>query len=269
MQRNAGLETSAASWPEIVEKIRARTPARLLLGRAGASYTTAAQLQLREDHAAARDAVMQELNLETHLGADFVNRWKLFEVATQARSKTEYLARPDLGRRLSDAARSSVAERCPAGADIQIVIGDGLSVSAVGSQVPTLMPLLDAGAYRRGWKTGQPFVVRYCRVGAMNDIGDMLAPKVLVMLIGERPGMATANSLSAYLAFRPRSGHTDADRNLVSNIHARGLSPEAAAGRILNLAAQMLSASTSGAHLKESAKLFSPENKSSTEAQRQ
>lgn len=244
-----------ADWPELVEKIRALTPARLLVGRVGASYSTATQLQLREDHAAARDAVMDELDLERHLGGQLVQDWKLFEVATAAASKTQYLARPDLGRRLSEQARGSIGQRCPAGADLQIVIGDGLSVSAVAAQVPPLLPLLDAGARQRGWRWGQPFVVRYCRVGVMNDIGELLAPKALVLLIGERPGLATAESLSAYMAYRPRAGHTDADRNLISNIHLRGVGPENAALRILNLAAQMMAGAISGAQLKEALSL--------------
>lgn len=208
---------------------------------------TATQLKLREDHAAARDAVVHELDLEQHLGRQFVERWKLFEVSTQATSKTQYLARPDLGRRLSDEARSVIVQRCPVNADLQIIVGDGLSVSAVAAQVPRLLPLLDEEARQRGWLLGNPFVV-----GVMNDVGDLLAPKALVLLIGERPGMATAESLSAYMAYRPHAGHTDADRNLISNIHARGVPPESAAVRILSLAARMMNAATSGAQLKES-----------------
>ena len=130
--------------------------------------------------------------------------------------------RPDLGRRLSAPARAEIASRRAAGADLQVVIGDGLSVAAVVRQVPALLPLLHAGAERRGWRFGRPFAVRYCRVGVLNDIGELLAPVVLVLLIGERPGLLTAESLSAYMAYRPRSGHTDAERNLISNIHARG-----------------------------------------------
>ena len=106
-------------------------------------------------------------------------------------------------------------------------------------QVPALLPLLVGGATRRGWRFGQPFVVRYCRVGVLNDIGDLLDPAVVVLLIGERPGLATAESLSAYLAYRPRPGHTDAQRNLISNIHARGVLAADAARRILPLAEQM------------------------------
>ena len=239
-------------WPELVRKIRARTPARLLNGRAGFSYTTATQLQLREDHAAARDAVAIELDLEAHLGPEFVRDGRLFQVSTQAGSKAEYLLRPDLGRAFDQAARATIRRECPRECDLQIVIGDGLSVTAVAAQVPPLLPLLDRGVEERGWKLGRTFVVRHCRVGMMNEVGELLSPKVVVLLIGERPGLATAESLSAYMAFRPQATHTDADRNLISNIHARGVPPDAAAARILNLAQQMMESGKSGTALKES-----------------
>jgi len=131
------------------------------------------------------------------------------------------------------------------------VIGDGLSVTAVTTQVPPLLPLIVEQARQRGWKIGQSFVVHYCRVGVMNEIGELLRPKVVLLLIGERPGLATAESLSAYMAFRPYSGHSDANRNLISNIHARGVSVEAAATRIVNLAAEMMRMELSGVEVKE------------------
>jgi len=242
---------AAADLPEIVRRIRARTPARILTGRAGAAYRTGTQLELREAHAAARDAVRAELELEAALGAEFISHWRLFEVGTEARSKEEFLLEPERGRHFSEPARLEISKRCPSRADLQIAIGDGLSVTAVAAQVPALLPLLAAGARERGWTVGQPFVIRHCRVGALNDIGDLLAPNVAVLLIGERPGLATAESLSAYMAYRPRSGHIDADRNLVSNIHARGLSAPAAAARILNLATQMMKLQTSGCAVRE------------------
>lgn len=244
---NSGLSI----WPDLIEKIRARTPARVLADRTGAAYRTATQLQLRQDHAAARDAVRAEFELKKDLSADFVERWKLFVVSTMAASKEEYLRRPDLGRRLDEIARSQLAERCPSNADLQIVIGDGLSVTAVSSQVPPLLPLLAEQAQLRRWTLGQPFTVNYCRVGIMNDVGELLQPKVLVLLIGERPGLATAESLSAYMAYQPRAGHNDSNRNLISNIHARGVSTEAAASRIINLAEQMRQRQTSGVEIKE------------------
>ena len=98
---------------------------------------------------------------------------------------------------------------------------------------------------------GRPFLVRYCRVGVLNDVGDLLSPSVVVLLIGERPGLATAESLSAYMAFHPRSGHTDADRNLISNIHSRGVGIEVAAARILNLASRMMAKQLSGTRIRE------------------
>jgi len=243
-------EKQPLAWPELIEKIRARTPARILVDRAGPAYLTPTQLELRQAHAAARDAVRAELNLLRDLGEGFVKQWKLFEIATLANSKDEYLLRPDLGRRLNDAARDSLA-RCPANADLQVVIGDGLSVTAVSTQVPELLPRIFERAQERSWKLGQPFVVRHCRVAIINEIGELLDPKIVVLLIGERPGLATAESLSAYMAYCPRQGHSDAQRNLISNIHSRGVSIEAAAGRIINLAEQMMKMKTSGVQVKE------------------
>jgi ethanolamine ammonia-lyase small subunit len=241
----------ASDLPESLQKIRARTPARILMGRAGVAYRTNVQLELREAHAAARDAVRAELNLASVFGEPFLRHWKLFEVRTRAAGKDEYLLRPDLGRHFDESSRTKIQENCPRGVDLQIVIGDGLSVPALRRQVPSLLPLLFAGAESSGWKVGATFVIRYCRVGILNEIGELLDPRVVVLLIGERPGLATAESLSAYMAFRPRENHTDADRNLISNIHARGLTPDRAAARILNLAAQMMRVEASGCGVKE------------------
>jgi ethanolamine ammonia-lyase small subunit len=244
-------ESLSLDWPEIVMKIRARTPARLIVGRSGAAYRTGTQLELRAAHANARDAVRAELELEKQLGADFVQRWGLFEVCSRAKSKDEFLLRPPRGRSFSEASRSELLKLCSLENDLQIAIGDGLSVAAVSAQVPRLLPLLYQGASARGWTVGQTFVIRHCRVGILNEIGDVLTPTVAILLIGERPGLATAESLSAYLAYRPLRAHTDANRNLISNIHGRGVTTHAAAGRIMNLAAQMMKAKTSGSQLRE------------------
>jgi ethanolamine ammonia-lyase small subunit len=251
MARDGDRTLAPADLPEIVRKIRARTPARILAGRAGAAYRTETQLELREAHAAARDAVRAELNLARAFGAEILERSKLIELFTQAQTKDEYLLRPDRGRQLNDVSRSKLRAEGTRDAQFQIAIGDGLSVPAVAAQVPGLLPLLVEGAFERGWTLGRPIAIHRCRVGILNEIGDVLAPRVAVLLIGERPGLATAESLSAYMAFRPRAGHTDADRNLVSNIHARGLSAAEAANRILNLAAQMTRAGLSGFQLRE------------------
>jgi ethanolamine ammonia-lyase small subunit len=236
---------------EALAALRARTPARLVVGRAGAAYRTATQLDLREDHAIAVDAVHAELDLARDFGQGFIDRTGLFEVITQAADKLQYLQRPELGRKLSQASEAALLDKCPRGVDLQVAIGDGLSAAAVAAQVPALLPLLETGVKTRRWTFGLPFAIRYCRVGVLNDIGAVLDPQVVALLIGERPGLGTAESLSAYLAFRPRPGHTDAQRNLVSNIHARGMSSEMAAHRILALADTMRQMQTSGIAIKE------------------
>ena len=231
---------------------RAATPARVLTGRAGSSYRSQTLLGLRLDHAAARDAVRAEIDLERDLGAEFVHQWSILELGTTAGDKDHYLRDPEAGRRLSDSTRETLRSACPSHADLQIVIGDGLSAAAVVAQVPVLLPPLAEGAASRGWTLGRPLFLRHCRVGVINDVGLVLQPTVVVLLIGERPGLAAADSLSAYMAYRPRPGHTDADRNLISNIHTRGLDPPSAAHRILALAATLRASSLSGTAVKES-----------------
>lgn len=241
----------ADSLPAILDKVRTRTPARLLAGRSGGSYRTSMQLELRAAHAAARDAVRTDLDLKEHVGTELIERYGIFEVTSEASSKDEYLLRPDLGRRFSEQTRGKIAEACPQSPDVQICIGDGLSTTAVAVQVPALLPLLVDGAVARKWKIGHTFAIRFCRVGILNEIGDLLRPGVVILLIGERPGLATAESLSAYMAYRPRAGQTDAGRNLISNIHSRGVCVEDAAVRILNLAERMMRLELSGVQLRE------------------
>jgi ethanolamine ammonia-lyase small subunit len=216
------------------------TPARIFQGRAGSSYRTRAMLSLRADHAAARDAVRASLDLSSGPLA------ALLPLTSQARSRDEYLRRPDLGRRLAAASRRRLADEGDHRSDVQLVVGDGLSAAAVDSQAPALLPALTEACRDRGWRPGRPLVVRHCRVGIMNDIGEILDPRVVVLLIGERPGLGTAVALSAYLSYRPRPGDTDARRNLVAGIHPGGLSTGEAHDRIVALVATILTASASG-----------------------
>ncbi|HEU5231350.1 MAG TPA: ethanolamine ammonia-lyase subunit EutC [Terriglobales bacterium] len=241
----------ADSLPAILDKVRTRTPARLLAGRSGGSYRTSMQLELRAAHAAARDAMRTDFDLKEHVGTELIEQYGIFEVTSEASSKDEYLLRPDLGRRFSEQTRGKIAEACPQSPDVQICIGDGLSTTAVAVQVPALLPLLVDGAVARKWNMGHTFAIRFCRVGILNEIGDLLRPGVVILLIGERPGLATAESLSAYMAYRPRAGQTDAGRNLISNIHSRGVCVEDAAVRILNLAERMMRLELSGVQLRE------------------
>lgn len=245
------MSDNTLSPVDAVEQALAHTPARVLVGRAGPAYRTATWLKLREDHAAARDAVQAEVDLLRDFGAERVARFGLFEARTLAPSKAEYLRRPDLGRKLTADACASVRSGCPAGTDLQVVIGDGLSAPAVAAQAPGLLDRLHSATVARGWSFGRPMLVRYCRVGVMNDIGELLTPMVVVLLIGERPGLATAESLSTYLAFQPRAGHTDANRNLISNIHAAGVTLDDATRRIISLAEQCRASGRSGVGVTE------------------
>jgi ethanolamine ammonia-lyase small subunit len=232
---------------DLTNRLRTVTPARLLLGRNGAALPTAAALTLRADHAAARDAVTAELDFAAPPWRDL----GAVAVETCAAGKSAYLRRPDLGRRLSDSSRAKIAAAVAADQDLQIAVGDGLSVRAVERQVPRLLPLLIDGARARGWRIGRPVLITHCRVGVLNDLGTLLRPRVAVLLIGERPGLSTAESLSAYLAYRPDASHTDANRNVISNIHGHGVAVEDAARRILAWAQLFMTLKLSGASVKE------------------
>ena len=240
------MGTEAVASPSI-------TPARVLRGRSGSSSRTSTMLQLRADHAAARDALHEQLELNEAPVAELVERFGIFEVSTCASTFSDHLARPDLGRRLSQSAIEKIIEECPSPVDVQFVIGDGLSSAAVRTQVPSLLPLLIEAATERGLSVGQPFFVRNCRVGVLNDIGATIDAEVVVLLVGERPGLATAESLSAYLAWRPRPGDTDERRNLISNIHDGGVMARTAATRILALVDLLRLHGRSGFEIRESA----------------
>jgi ethanolamine ammonia-lyase small subunit len=256
--------------PDVRAAVGAVTNARLFIPGGPSSYDTASWLALRADHAAARDAVRSELDLDLDgpgLGAWVAARGAVVVDSAAADGPT-HLLRPDLGRRLSGASRrrlvAAVAAPVAAGgaeagvdadggeADLALVVADGLSAVAVDAHAAALADALLAGAAERGWHVRDPpVVVRRGRVGILNELGPILAARVVVLVIGERPGLAAADSLSAYLAHRPGPGATDADRNLVSGIRERGTPIPAAARRILDLAGLLLAAGRSGVEVKE------------------
>ncbi|MFN3258853.1 MAG: ethanolamine ammonia-lyase subunit EutC [Ilumatobacter sp.] len=250
-------EGSAVSLGPVASRADARhaasevTAARLFLDGPGTSYSTADLLRLRGDHAAAQDAVHAELTIEDPGVRRIVDRLGLFGVSTRATTRAEYLTNPDLGRSLDDHARGEIVSSCEHDTDLQVAMGDGLSPRAVARYGADVLEALHESALDRGWTIGRPFLVSQCRVGVLNDIGDLLRPSVVVLLIGERPGLQTAQSMSAYMAYRPAAGHTDADRNLVCNIHDRGTTPAIAVTRVMDLAEQMRATAASGISLKE------------------
>jgi len=227
------------------------TPARLFLGSAGTSYRTGDLLRLRVDHALAKDVLAAEVDADHPALREVAGRWGLIAVATHARSHREYLLRPDLGRRLDEDGIARIQQTATHGADLQVVLGDGLSPEALAVSGPAVAAGLRAEAVGLGWSFATPVFVRRARVGVLNDIGIHTACRVAVLLIGERPGLQTHRSLSAYLAFRPKAGDTDAERNLVCNIQPDGISVRAAVERITSLMADLVAAGTSGITVKE------------------
>lgn len=235
----------------IRENLHSITPARILGPRHGTGLSTKAMLQLRADHAFARDAVFQSVLLQRDFRSERIDQLGLFELFTKAIDRQQYLLHPELGRQLRPQDRELLLKQCPPRPRLQIVLGDGLSATALVQQGPPLLDALWEMAGKQKLALGRPFLVHQARVGILNEIGNLLEPDVVVLLIGERPGLGTAESLSAYMAYRPNHGDTDASRNLISNIHSRGVGIEEAATRILALVESMLAGKVSGTAIKE------------------
>lgn len=236
--------------PRSLAELRRLTPARVALGRAGASLPTEALLDFTLAHARARDAVHAAFDAGAISGALEALGLPVLQVASRAADRRDYLARPDLGRQLDPAACETLSGASKGG-DVVLVIGDGLSPIAVAAQavdvVRHLLPRLAAA--RIG--VGAAVVATSARVALGDEIGAALGARLAVVLIGERPGLTAPASLGAYLTFGPRPGLTDADRNCVSNIHAAGISAEEAAHKIAWLAREGLARQVTGVALKD------------------
>jgi len=232
--------------------LRALTPARVGLGRAGASLPTEALLEFTLDHARARDAVHAVFEvLDLFAGLDDLGL-KTSEVTSRATSRKDYLRRPDLGRLLDQASQQRLAGGRHAGpCQLAVVVGDGLSPSAVNAHAVELIRHLIPRLAAEGIKIEHAVVASGARVALGDEIGAALGARMIVMLIGERPGLSAPDSLGAYLTFAPEVGRTDAERNCVSNIHASGLGYDEAAFRIAWLVREGLSRETSGVTLKD------------------
>jgi ethanolamine ammonia-lyase small subunit len=235
--------------------LRRLTPARIALGRAGGSLPTAEVLAFSAAHAAARDAVHSALDLDA-LERDLAPLGRtLVRLASGAADRTTYLSRPDLGRRLDDASRAALAKlgSDARGHDLAIVIGDGLSALAVQRQaaplLAELLPVLAADGVSVGPVVA---VVRHARVAVEDEVGEALGARAALVLIGERPGLGSPDSLGAYLVYGPRVGRrTDADRNCVSNIRPAGLAFAPAAATLRYLVTNALRRKLSGVALKD------------------
>ena len=240
-----------AGRPVSPADLRTLTPARVALGRAGASLPTRSLLDFTLDHARARDAVHAPFDAEA-IAAE-VARLGLgaLHVQSQATSRRDYLSRPDLGRRLDLASAARLAEEAGAGVDVVIVIGDGLSSKAVHAHAVAVVARLAPRLAAAGITLGPVVIASGARVALGDEIGASLDARIVVLLIGERPGLSAPDSLGAYLTFAPRIGRTDAERNCVSNIHRAGLTHDEAAAKIAWLTREGLARRITGIALKD------------------
>jgi ethanolamine ammonia-lyase small subunit len=228
------------------DAMRKATPARLGLGRAGPRYTTAAMLSLRADHARAVDAVM------TLVERDWPRRNGLLEVHSQALTREDYLRYPERGRRLTDADAKRIAHLKARGKSptptVLICVGDGLSSASVEKNAAPLMRALTKMLTSR-YRLLKPIFIRNARVRIEDHLGEILRPDIICMIVGERPGLVTAESLSAYLIYRPTLKSIEPDRTVISNIHRGGIPIAEAARKIVALLDDAIRLRASGAAL--------------------
>jgi ethanolamine ammonia-lyase small subunit len=231
--------------------IRDLTPARVGLGRSGASLPTRALLDFTLDHARARDAVHAAFDVTTITAGLNDLGLEALHVASRAGDRKDYLRRPDLGRRLDPASLLRLASQGGDPCQLAIVVGDGLSPSAVHAHAIELVRSLIPRLAADGIAIGRAVVASGARVALGDEIGAIVRARMMVMLIGERPGLSAPDSLGAYLTFGPRIGLTDAERNCVSNIHGAGLGYDEAAFRMAWLIREGLAREITGVALKD------------------
>ncbi len=239
-------------------ELRRLTPARIALGRTGTSLPTRAQLDFQFAHAQARDAVhlpFDHAGLSAQLRERGRDSLLLHSAATDRNS---YLQRPDLGRKLSDTSAQALHEHAqanPGGVDVAIVVADGLSALAVHRHTLPFLSRLEEQMSTDGWSLAPVLLVEQGRVAIGDEIGQLLGAKMVVMLIGERPGLSSPDSLGVYFTYNPKVGLTDAYRNCISNVRLEGLSYGMAAHRLLYLMREACRRQLSGVNLKDEAQV--------------
>ena len=226
--------------PRVMPSILSATPARVAVGRAGTRYCTNTMLRFRADHAAAKDAVLSDVDPE------LLRRLGLFEIASRAPDKATFLQRPDLGRALSDEARAELGKRIGKPPRLVVIYGDGLSAAALNQHLPEFHAALVAALAARGLAHAPAFFVRRSRVKIMDEIARLTHAEAALFVCGERPGLGFADSLSAYFIYQPAAGATDADREVISNINPRGRPPAEAARDVAAALERVLAAKKSG-----------------------
>ncbi|MGL6115657.1 ethanolamine ammonia-lyase subunit EutC [Cetobacterium sp. SF1] len=238
------MEIENPENPEELMKYKKKTPARVGISRAGTRYTTNTMLRFRADHASAIDAVF------TDVSEEFLKKNNLFSVQTKCSSKDEYITRPDLGRKISDEGVKVIEEKCKKNPTVEIYVSDGLSSTAIEANIEDTLPALMNGLKSYGIDVGTPFFVKYGRVGAADHVSEILGAEVTCVLIGERPGLATAESMSAYITYKGYVGIPEAKRTVISNIHRNGTPAAEAGAHVAHVIKKILDAKASGQDLK-------------------
>lgn len=228
---------------EKYRKMKEKTPARLGSGRAGPRYKTLTMLRFRADHAAAQDAVFSQVP------EDFAEKNGLVAVQTRCQSKDEYLTRPDHGRCFDEENQKIIRNAVKGTPKVQVVVGDGLSSAAIQANAMDCLAAMKDGLKARGIDVGQSLFVRYCRVGAGDAVGDVTGCELVCVLVGERPGLVTDKSMSAYITYKPHTGVLESARTVVSNIHAQGTPAVEAGAYIAELIETILKKKVSGVGL--------------------
>ena len=232
---------------EKYRRLKERTPARLGSGRAGPRYKTLTMLRFRADHAAARDAVFSQVP------EDFAEKNDLVALQTRCKDKDEYLTRPDLGRGFDESNQQKIRAAVSGKPRVQLVIGDGLSSAAITANAMDCAAAIRDGLKLKGIELGKGLFVRYCRVGAGDAVGDVTGCEVVCVLVGERPGLVTDKSMSAYITYQPHTGISEAARTVVSNIHDQGTPAVEAGAFVAELIDTILRKKVSGVALQAEA----------------
>jgi len=234
--------------PQELEWIKQATPARLAQGRTGTRYLTNVSITLRAEHAVALDAVHSEVSPE------FAQKLGCIPLQSRAKDHEEFLLHPNLGRRLDDASKARLEKEGTKSPDVQVICGDGLSAWALIENGPELLPALQKALEQQGFKTGKPVFVKHCRIGVQDEIGTLLGARSTVVLVGERPGLGTGDSLSIYTAFAPKLEQDNAEKDCISNIRPLGIPPVEAAQECAVLMKRTFAAGGGGVILTRSGK---------------
>jgi len=229
---------------ELVKRLKKTTNARLGVGRAGDRFKTETLLKFRADHAIAQDAVWTEID------ESLVDEMGFYKVQTMVNNKEEYVRRPDLGRIFSEETTESIKRDCIHDPDVQIIVADGLSGFAINANLKDMYAIMMDGFREKKYKVGTPIFVRYSRVATMDRISEALGAKVTIQLIGERPGLATGESMSVYMAYESSPKKPESQRTVVSNIYSNGIPPIEAGAQVVHLTEILMREKKSGVELK-------------------